>query len=144
MLYCFAVEMACKYGVEEAIILQNLAYWILKNQANERHFHNGETWTYNSVKAFQRLFPFWTEKQIRRILTSLEQQGAIRTAQFGGYNRETWYAVIDKAAFQNGQIHSPKRANGTDQTGKSLTDKKTKKEKPKADAEEEAFWRRHI
>lgn len=146
MVYVFDSGMARKYGVEEAIILHNLAFWILKNEANGKHFRGGKTWTYNSVKAFRELFPFWTEKQIRRILASLEKQGAIQTAQFEGYDRTTWYSVLDQSAFQKGHFDSPNRANGSAQTGESLTDKKTRRGIPRGQfaGKEEPFWKKHV
>ena len=59
MTYSFDCRLAEKYGVDEAIFLHNLYFWIVrKNEANGRHHHEGRTWTYNSMAAFARLFPF--------------------------------------------------------------------------------------
>ena len=68
MTYSFDTELAQKLGVNEAIMLQNIVFWLLKNKANGSNYYDGRYWTYNSHKAFKELFPFWTENQIRRIL----------------------------------------------------------------------------
>ena len=114
----FDSEIAAIYGVDEAVMIYNLAYWIRKNEANGKHFHDGRFWTYNSIEAFTKLFPFWTARQIRRILKSLEDKGVIVTGNYNSstYDRTTWYA-FDKSIYQNGQIHLTKTSNGKDETG---------------------------
>ena len=42
MNYILNVEVAVKYGVDEAIMLENIVFWIRKNQANNKHFYDGE------------------------------------------------------------------------------------------------------
>ena len=71
MNYNFNVEIATRIGVDEAIMLNNFVYWLLKNKANNKNFFDGNYWTFNSVRAYSELFPFWNETQIRRILKSL-------------------------------------------------------------------------
>lgn len=89
------MEIAKKYGVEGGIMLQNLYFWISKNKANGKHFHDGRYWTYNSTKAFAELFPCWSEKQIRRILNNLKKAGAIHVGNYNKnpYDHTTWYAL---------------------------------------------------
>lgn len=95
MTYQFDTEFAQRYGLQEAIFCQSLLYWIIKNAANERHWHTaevtlpgGETvtvegyWMYNSAKAFTRLFPFWTARQIETIVKKCREKGLIYTANF--------------------------------------------------------------
>ena len=101
MNYSFSIEDAQRYGVDEAIVLSNFKHWIKKNEANNRHFYEGRTWTYNSAKAFAELFPFWTPRTIQRILTSLEKQGAILSGNFNksSYDRTKWYAILEPEPF---------------------------------------------
>ena len=77
MTYSFDCKLAEKYGVDEAIFLHNLYFWIVKNEANGRHHHEGRTWTYNSMAAFARLFPFWSKRQVERIIRNLVANGAL-------------------------------------------------------------------
>lgn len=116
--YQFDTDIAQQYGVDNAIMIWNLSYWIQHNESNGMHFHNGRTWTYNTVEAFTKIFPFWSRGQIRRILKSLEDAGVIVT---GNYNqsardRTIWYAFSD--SFQNQQMHLSKSANGNVEIGK--------------------------
>lgn len=98
MLYYFDADVACEVGVNAAIILQNIAYWVKKNEANEVHFHDGCYWTYNSFKAFQRLYPFWTERVIRYTLDKLEKDGYLLVGQYhkDKMNHTRWYTLTAK------------------------------------------------
>jgi hypothetical protein len=127
MNYQFDSEEAEQYGVDEAIMVSNLRFWIQKNQANGRHFYEGRTWTYNKLEAFTELMPFWTEKQIRRIIDSLVGQEVILKGNFNStaYDRTCWYAFLDESKSLNRHIQMPKRANGNAQTGTPIPDSNT-------------------
>jgi hypothetical protein len=96
--HSFSIFDARKYGVEEAILLHNLKFWIAKNKANEKHFHDGRTWTYNSQRAFAELFPYMSVSKIQRALAKLEKQGAILKGNYNKmrYDRTAWYALTDE------------------------------------------------
>ncbi len=94
----FNVEIAIKYGINCSIILKNLYYWTEKNKANNINYHDGYYWTYNTNKAFAKLFPFLTDRQIRYALATLKKEGLIITANYSqGCDRTLWYAVTEKA-----------------------------------------------
>jgi hypothetical protein len=98
MEHQFKPEIAKKYGLPEAIFLHNLCFWQLTNERNERNFHHGRYWTYNSCKAFTETFIYFSERQIERILKSLINQKCIVS---GNYNklrmdRTKWYSVEDR------------------------------------------------
>lgn len=99
MEHQFCVELASCYGIEEAIIIHNLYFWIKKNVANEKNFYDGRYWTYNSSKAFSSLFPYMTESKIYRVLKSLEEKSLILKGNYNDnkYDRTCWYALSDKA-----------------------------------------------
>jgi hypothetical protein len=124
MNHSFNIHIAKKYGLEEAIMIGNFQHWITKNIANERHLYEGRTWTYNSVKAYAVLYPYWTEKQVRRILDSLVSKGVLLKGSFNKnpYLRTAWYSFVDESLFLYGHNDLPKWANGEDQSGSSITD----------------------
>ena len=136
MNYMFDVDIATEHGVDEAIVINNFQFWIFKNKADERNKHDGRTWTFNSVKSFESIFPFWSSKQIRRVVDSLVKKGILITGNFNikGYDRTTWYAFenedkwlhpLNSAILPNGQMHFTKRANAFAQTGEPIPDNKT-------------------
>src|SRR5262245_143194 len=99
----FKVKDAKRYGITEAILLYNLRFWIAKNADNGKHFYNNRTWTYNSCKAFSRLFSYLSESQIKRALTNLVKRGAILKGNFNKkrYDRTNWYALADGSTSAN-------------------------------------------
>ena len=98
MNYSFDIEIAKQIGVNEAIMYQNILFWICKNKAEGRHFYDGRYWTFNSVRAFQELFPFWSLKQTRTVLDSLVKQGILMKGNYNKtvYDRTCWYAFVNE------------------------------------------------
>lgn len=116
MRYMFNIALAKKYGLDEAVFLENLIFWVIRNRANGKNFFDGRTWTYNSVRAFKELFSFWSTQQLRRVLDSLLKQGVIVKGNYNQnpYDRTLWYALADEDTFikEYGQIDLPKPTNG--------------------------------
>lgn len=118
----FDIEIAEKYGVIEAIIMDSLYYWITFNKENNKNYHDGFYWVYNSVEAWKKLFPYLSEKQVRSGLISLEKQGAIKTGNYNksSYDRTKWYCITDKSILPNGQMELTNKANRNDQMVKPI------------------------
>lgn len=133
MDYSFNKEIAIKYGVEEAVFVHNLYWWLIKNEANGRHCYDGRTWTYNSKEAFTKLFPFWTEKQLRRIVKNLKENGVLHTANYNtnSFDRTLWYALSDEIYGIYGDIVETKEEQKEEQKGNTRPDQKGKSDLPK-------------
>ena len=97
MEHHFSVEDAKKYGIESAILLYNIRFWIAKNKANKSHFYKDRYWTYNSAKAFSEMFPYLSRPQIARHLRKLEELGVLVSDNFNtvGYDKTKWYSILD-------------------------------------------------
>ena len=109
MNFSFDGDFAKEHGVNEAIMYQYFSYWIAKNKANDKHFYDGYTWTYNSQKALTELFPFWNRAKIQRIISSLENQGLLIKGNYNqlAYDRTTWYALpkFEQSVVQNQTVN---------------------------------------
>ena len=94
MEHYFNVQVAQQFGIEEAIIIHNLFYWISKNAANEENMFEGLYWTYNSIKAYSALFPYLSETKVKRVFKSLEEKGIIVKGNFSDdkWVRTNWYS----------------------------------------------------
>ena len=134
MEHHFDVKLAQKYGVIEAILLNHFEFWIQQNEANERNFYNGRYWTYNSLKAFCEIFPDLSEKQIRRALNKLQEEGILLVGNFNQnpYDRTLWYSLSEKGnsilpkgqmeTAERANVQTAKRANGNCQKGRPIPD----------------------
>ena len=98
MTHIFDVEIAKEYGVNAAILLQNLGYWIMRNKANETNYFDGRYWTFNSRKAYRELFPYMSERQIDTAFKKLIDNGLVITGNYNKlkYDRTLWYALTQK------------------------------------------------
>lgn len=119
MEHHFDVEIASKYGLTEAILLNNIYFWLQHNQANEKNFYDGYYWTYNSIKTFTMLFPYLTEKKIRNALSNLENSGLIKTGNYNrsSYDRTKWYTLTElgTSILTKRQIEICQKANENNQ-----------------------------
>jgi len=130
-IHSFKTDIAKKVGINAAIILYNLEYWVDKNKANDKHFYDGYYWSYNSIKAFSALFDYLTEKQIRTALDKLANEGYLIKGKYNkkGYDRTTWYTVTtlehaQKAICPTGQVDLPSRADAFAPEGEPIPDSK--------------------
>ena len=124
-------HVAERYGFEEAVFLDAIVFWYRSNRAENRNFRDGRWWTYNSIKAFEEIFPWWSTKQIRRIANSCRDQGALIAGEYNEDRRDRslWYTPGDKlltmygfaetgnCTCPNGQMQVPERADGAAQMG---------------------------
>lgn len=125
--HSFSVYAAQVVGVNASIILGHIQWWCQKNELNDKHFHEGRYWTYNSIKAYKELYPYLSEKAIRGALQRLRDDGYILIDNLNkdGYNHTKWYAVTDAGknlldgTCLKGQNDVPERANGNAQKGNS-------------------------
>ncbi len=98
MKHLFDVDIAKQYGVNAAILLENIGYWIKQNEANETNFFDGYYWTFNSRRAYRELFPYMSERQINTAFDKLISDGLIITGNYNkiAYDRTLWYALTQK------------------------------------------------
>ena len=129
MQHHFDVDLAVKYGVTEAIILNHFEYWIELNKSNEKNYYEGRYWTFNSMKAVSEIFPYPYPKKIRNALKHLQDEGLILTGNFNrsAYDRTLWYAFSDLAEsiLTKGQMDDSEKSNGLPRKGKPIPDNNT-------------------
>ena len=98
MNHSFNTDIAEKYGIEKAVLLENFYFWIKKNEANKKNFHNGKYYTYNTAEAFAKLFPYIKARRIAQLLREMEtEDGLLLSGQFFNYDRTKSYTLTDVA-----------------------------------------------
>ncbi|EIQ6427006.1 conserved phage C-terminal domain-containing protein [Listeria monocytogenes] len=84
--------LAREIGLNEAIVLQQIHYWLNKKQ----NLIDGKYWTYGSAKKWQEEnFSFWSMNTVKRTFTSLKQQGLLITANYNKrkFDKTVWYSI---------------------------------------------------
>lgn len=119
-------KLACEIGLNEAIILQQIHYWLQKS----KNIEAGHKWIYNTYNAWQKQFPFWSIPTIRRTITSLEKQGVLITGNFNkaGFDKTKWYRIdyqkiesMSRRCDQNDQTMRSIWTDGADQNDQTNT-----------------------
>ncbi len=87
--------MATIIGLNEAIVLQQVHYWIEINKKKGRNFHKGRYWTYNTYEEWNEQFPFWSKETIKRTFRNLRNMKLIIVDRFNAYqmDRTLWYTI---------------------------------------------------
>lgn len=93
--HSFFPSEAKKYGVNKAILLYNIRFWLDKNKSNEKNIHDAYYWTYNSSRAFSKLFPYMKEGSIKNWLKELEDVGVLKSGNYNKspYDKTKWYTI---------------------------------------------------
>lgn len=124
-------DVAVAIGIKEAVIAQQLNYWLHSKSAKTI---NGRRWVYNSYENWQKdSFPFFTVATIRRLFEKLEKMGVIITGNYNkaGFDKTKWYSIdeerlndiINRPSAQNEQTNTRDYTEITTDNNNNVLDK---------------------
>ena len=120
--------LATKIGVDAALVLQQIHYWIEINRKKNNNFHEGAYWTYNSIKEWNKCFPFYGERTIQRIFKKLKDLGILKVGNFNiaKFDKTSWYSIdydrLTQVVEGSKEEVEPSRQNGVIEETKSAND----------------------
>ena len=88
--------LARELGLNEALVMQQINYWIEINKRSGKNYHDGKYWTYNSIRAWQENdFDYMSVDTVKRTFTKLAKAGYLLV---GNYNKDPrdktkWYTI---------------------------------------------------
>lgn len=88
--------LARELGLNEALVMQQINYWIEINKRSGKNYHDGKYWTYNSIRAWQENdFDYMSVDTVKRTFTKLTKAGYLLV---GNYNKDPrdktkWYTI---------------------------------------------------
>ena len=91
--------LARALGLNEALVLQQINYWIEINKKSGKNYHDEKYWTYNSIRAWQENdFDYMSVDTVKRTFAKLEKAGYLLA---GNYNKDPrdktkWYTINDE------------------------------------------------
>ena len=111
----FDENIATEYGIPEAIMLNDVAFWEKQNRLNGRNFYNGRYWTYNTFKAFVGLYPYFSERTIKRAIQHLIDADLILVGNFDNdrFRHTNYYTLTDRAKEYFSECPNRECQNGT-------------------------------
>lgn len=121
MTHHFDVNEATLYGVESAILLANIRFWLANNKANKVNAYDGYYWTYNSARAFSELFPYMTARSISRYLKNLCDLGVLVAGNYNktSYDHTLWYTIPSEFEVKIDDNRLPKTRKSSGQNDES-------------------------
>lgn len=86
-------DLAVKIGLNEAIILQQIHYWIKQDRSGKEH--ENRRWIYNTYEGWREQFPFLSTSTIKRCLTNLKDMGYLDVEQLNkkSHDRTNFYTI---------------------------------------------------
>lgn len=145
-------RLAAIVGLNEAIVLQQIHYWVKKKGGGIEH--QGVRWVFNSLERWQEQFPFWSQDTVKRALAALKSKGLVRVEKLSdvGRDRTNYYTIdykqvalleegilprcssadctnasVQVALMDQGKLHSSIGANCTDANKTKTTQETTTK-----------------
>ena len=84
-------SLAVKTSLNEAIILQQIHYWLEKSE----HIHENKKWIYNSIENWCLQFPFFSKRTIERTIKQLCDRGLLIKGNFNRskFDKTSWYSI---------------------------------------------------
>ncbi|WP_408954753.1 hypothetical protein [Natroniella sp. ANB-PHB2] len=95
-LIMFDKQLAEEVGMNEAIFLQQLYYWLRINYKADKNYIEGKYWVYNTYGEWlENNFPFWSKSTLRRTIKNLEKEELVITDNFNkaGFDKTKWYTI---------------------------------------------------
>lgn len=122
-------DLATVIGLNEAIVLQQLNYWLHSKSAKKI---NDKWWVYNTYENWkEQNFPFWSIPTVKRTFSSLEKKEVVVSANFNraGFDKTKWYSIDEsklnqlmiRASDQNDTTSGSKRYDGMYQNDPTYT-----------------------
>ena len=84
-------SLAKRVGLNEAIILQQVHYWL--NPKLNKNIFDGCHWVHNTYGQWQKQFPFWAEKTIRRAIGNLEESELLTSFVTRDFKKTKYYTI---------------------------------------------------
>ena len=106
------VDLAAQYGLDVAVFIQNIYYWVRKNEANQEHFYDGRYWAHSSYRGLEKWFePLWSMQQIKRIVSKCRDRGLLLVGNYNpdGFTHTNWYSVTDAVLEIYGDSPEPEK-----------------------------------
>lgn len=112
--HSFDMDLAIKYGMEEAVIIHHFQHWIRINENLKRNLHNGRYWTYQTFDEIAAALPYLSRQRIIDLIDKLcigksrfskkngkDFEPVLMKGNFNKsrYDRTVWYAFCDHKAF---------------------------------------------
>ncbi len=99
--HSFDIDLATKYGIEEALLIHHFQHWIRINRKRKKNLRNGKCWMYQSRADMAAHFPYMNYEAVRWGLERLIELGILVSDNYNRakFDKTLWYAFVDEKKF---------------------------------------------
>ena len=115
-------DLAYSIGLNEAIALQQLNYWL--QETNSGLERDGVRWIYNTTEQWLEQFPFWSESTLKRTFTRLKSLGVLKVEQLNKSQRDmtNYYTInYESELLDEVKVTKPKKSKCAVPSGQNDT-----------------------
>ena len=126
--HCFDADLATELkSTDLAILIHHFQFWIRHNAAMNINFHDGKTWTYQTLHDIASYLPYWSHRQVERLIIKLVELKILIKGNYNStaYDRTVWYAFENEEKFsisRNREMEKPKSGNRNLDIGTPIPD----------------------
>jgi hypothetical protein len=92
--------LARAFGLDRAVMIQQVAYWMKINRDLRRqtHYMHGRWWVFNTVDQWHAAFPWLSRRTMVRIISDLEDRGVLISIKprSNRMDHTKWYSLHDE------------------------------------------------
>lgn len=97
--FCLSFDqgVAIDCGVNAAVTLNHIIYWLRFNEKNPDCQKNGKIWMYETQDRMAEFFKFYSKKEVRDYIKILLDKGYLVKDNFNGnpFDHKSWYSLSD-------------------------------------------------
>lgn len=134
--HSFSVDVAQKYGIDIALMLNHFSFWYLKNKSDGVNFHENDFWVRMRAEQLREYFPYYSLRQLRYIIDKMIDLELLKQDTFNKRSNDTtkWYCLsklgkkimqisVDKSNNKSQKTASKNTENWSDKNVTPLSDK---------------------
>ncbi len=129
--HSFDIRLATSLGVDAAIFVHHISYWLEYNERMKKNFKEDRYWTYQTLSDLHGHFPYWSIDQLRHLIKKLTTLGILIKGNFNEnrYDQTMWYTLdfskIPTCMWENSQIDAGNIPTRIGENPKPIPDNKT-------------------
>lgn len=96
--FLYSPLLATEIGLNNAIFLEDIALWLKYNKSENKCYEDGRYWTFSTYEGICKRHPYWTKKQIQKIIKDCKDNGWLIIGNYNKnpYDHTNWYSIGDR------------------------------------------------
>ena len=100
--HSFDVGVAKTLGINAAIVLNHIIYWLRINCAKDHNVYDGKVWMYESQQDIANYLDYMTLDEVKKAVVKLLDAGVLIKGNYNAnpFNKTSWYTTADQNIYR--------------------------------------------